>query len=72
MYKYDATRIKYPYTREELVTSIIRENYTQDNMEAIINNHISGSETEEQAEVFSTMQAWRVKAKDVAKLIFEK
>ena len=71
LYRYDAARVKFPYTYAHVVSAIIKERYDSDSMQAIINNHLADSESEEHAKEFADMQAWRVKAKEVAKLVIE-
>lgn len=65
---YVATRIIMPigvldYGR--IVSAIIDAHYSNDQMQAIVNNHLIGEHTEE----FEAMQAYRVYAKDMARRI---
>lgn len=71
-------RIEQPVERDKVVDAIISSAYPTDKMQAIINNHFANlakiadgkefdaDEKEHEAE-YDNMQAWRVKAKAVAK-----
>lgn len=71
-------RIEQPVERDKVVDAIISSAYPTDKMQAIINNHfanlakiadgkeLDADEKEHEAE-YDNMQAWRVKAKAVAK-----
>lgn len=71
-------RIEQPMERDKVVDAIISSAYPTDKMQAIINNHfanlakiadgkeLDADEKEHEAE-YDNMQAWRVKAKAVAK-----
>lgn len=48
----------------DIVAAIIQDRYPRDRMEAVINNHLDG-ETQE----YEKMQAWRKRAKEIAKMI---
>lgn len=50
-----------------IVSAIIDDVYTNDQMQAIVNNYLIGYEVEE----FNAMQEFRVYAKDVARTILE-
>lgn len=54
-------------TYDGIVNAIVCDHYPADKMQAIINNHLLESESKEHQEEFAEMQAWRVKAKRVAK-----
>lgn len=54
-------------TYDGIVNAIICDHYPADKMQAIINNHLLESESKEHQAEFAEMQAWRVKAKSVAK-----
>lgn len=54
-------------TYDGIVNAIVCDHYPADKMQAIINNHLLESESEEHQAEFAEMQAWRVKAKSVAK-----
>lgn len=54
-------------TYDGIVNAIICDHYPADKMQAIINNHLLESESKEHQEEFAEMQAWRAKAKSVAK-----
>lgn len=71
-------RIEQPVERDKVVDAIISSAYPTDKMQAIINNHfanlakiadgkeLDADEKEHEVE-YDNMQAWRVKAKAVAK-----
>lgn len=50
-----------------ITDAIVCDHYPADKMQAIINNHLLESESKEHQAEFAEMQAWRVKAKSVAK-----
>lgn len=54
-------------TYDSIVNAIVCDHYPADKMQAIINNHLLESESKEHQAEFAEMQAWRVKAKSVAK-----
>lgn len=75
-------RIEQPVERDKIVDAIISTAYPTDKMQAIINNHfanlaiisdgkkLDADEEEHEAE-YEAMQAWRTKAKAVAKDVLE-
>lgn len=75
-------RIEQPVERDKVVDAIISSAYPTDKMQAIINNHfanlaiiadgkkLDADEEEHEAE-YEAMQAWRTKAKSVAKDVLE-
>lgn len=54
-------------TYDGIVNAIVCDHYPADKMQAIINNHLLESENKEHQAEFAEMQAWRAKAKSVAK-----
>lgn len=54
-------------TYDGIVNAIVCDHYPADKMQAIINNHLLESESKEHQSEFAEMQAWRAKAKSVAK-----
>lgn len=74
-YEYDEASIttqNNPLTDEDyapLVSAIVREEYTQDDVEAIMNNYLADPEGHKAD--FDELQAWRVKAKEVAREIID-
>lgn len=54
-------------TYDGIVNAIVCDHYPADKMQAIINNHLLEGNNEEHEAEFSEMQAWRAKAKSVAK-----
>ena len=75
-------RIEQPVERDKVVDAIISTAYPTDKMQAIINNHfanlaiisdgkkLDADEEEHEAE-YEAMQAWRTKAKAVAKDVLD-
>ena len=75
-------RIEQPVERDKVVDAIISTAYPTDKMQAVINNHfanlaiiadgkkLDADEEEHEAE-YEAMQAWRTKAKSVAKDVLE-
>lgn len=71
-------RIEQPVERDKVVDAIISSAYPTDKMQAIINNHFANlakiadgkefdADEKEHEDEYDNMQAWRVKAKAVAK-----
>lgn len=56
------------FKRETIITAIIREKYSQHAVEAIINNHLTGEDAGE----FAQLQNWRNLAKAVADGLYMK
>lgn len=56
--------IDYP----SVVSSIVRCKYSQSDIEAIV---LNGSDTEEHAEEYAALQAWRAEAKRIAKIVVD-
>lgn len=54
-------------TYDGIVNAIVCDHYPADKMQAIINNYLLESESKEHQAEFAEMQAWRAKAKRVAK-----
>lgn len=57
--------IDYP----SVVSTIVRCKYSQSDIEAIV---LNGSDTEEHAAEYATLQAWRSEAKRIAKIVVGK
>ena len=57
--------IDYP----SVVAAIVRCKYSQSDIEAIV---LNGSDTEEHAEEYAALQAWRTEAKRIAKIVVGK
>lgn len=57
--------IDYP----SVVAAIVRCKYSQSDIEAIV---LNGSDTEEHADEYDSLQAWRTEAKRIAKLVIGK
>lgn len=61
-----------PFSQDDypmLVSSLVRERYSEDDVEAIINNYLADPEGHKAD--FDELQAWRVKAKEVAREVIE-
>lgn len=65
-FKAYAVRVAHPVTRDRVIDAIVTAAYPADVMQAIINNHIMESESDEHAADFAAMQQWRAHAKEVA------
>jgi hypothetical protein len=71
-YEYESLELpKFAWNRATIISAIVRCHYTQDDVEAIINNHIGEPEKEEYTEDFNRLQAWRRHSKDVAHDLIE-
>ena len=57
--------IDYP----SVVSAIVRCRYSQSDIEAIV---LNGSDTEEHASEYASLQAWRAEAKRIAKIVIGK
>lgn len=58
-------------TYSQLVAAIVQSRYPNDDMQAIINNHLLEDGDAEHAAEWDAMQAWRAEAKAKAKEILE-
>ncbi len=56
-------------TYSQLVAAIVQSRYPSDDMQAIINNHLLEDGNSEHEAEWNAMQAWRAKAKSMAKEI---
>ena len=54
-------------TYDGIVNAIVCDHYPADKMQAIINNHLLEGDSAEHEAEFAEMQAWRAKAKSIAK-----
>lgn len=54
-------------TYDGIVNAIVCDHYPADKMQAIINNHLLEGDSEEHEAEFAEMQAWRAKAKTIAR-----
>lgn len=71
MYAYEAVRVPISFNYSMLVSAIIKEKYSDDKMQAIINNHLLEINNEEHEKEFNEMQSWRLHAKEIARIIIE-
>lgn len=67
VYKAYVTRVARPLTYDSIVSAIINAEYTTDQMQAVINNHLLDSTNEATEAEFTAMQQWRALAKKVAR-----
>jgi hypothetical protein len=61
-----------PFSQDDypmLVSSLVRERYSEDDVEAIMNNYLADPEGHKAD--FDELQAWRVKAKEVAREVID-
>jgi hypothetical protein len=49
------------------VSALIRSSYSQDQVEAITQNYLANSKDADAVQAFNDLQAWRAKAKQIAK-----
>lgn len=69
VYKAYVTRLERPATYERIVSAIVNDGYSTDEMQAVMNNYQQDSTKEEYAAAYNEMQAWRRKAKEVARAV---
>lgn len=66
IYEAYSVRVDRPITYERVVSAIVNAEYSTDQMQAIINNHLlDATDTEHEAQ-YTAMQEWRTLAKKVA------
>lgn len=66
LYRYSYIRVPFPFTYSSIVSAIVKSEYDEDRMQAVINNYLANPEDEEHAAEFTAMQNWRAEAKEVA------
>lgn len=74
-YKYRWQSVTLPlgvFTYPAIVSAIITERYPEDQMQAVVNNYLADTPTDEEMEEFKAMQSWRAFAKKVAKEALQK
>ncbi len=59
-------RVEEPLTRSRVVDAIVTVGYPNDVMQAVQNNYLADPEDKDAKAEMDAMQAWRVKAKQVA------
>ena len=69
LFTYEAIRVPLTYNYAILVSTIIKEKYSDDKMQAIINNYLMDITDTEHKQEFIDMQQWRAHAKEIAKEI---
>lgn len=66
MYEYESVRVKKGADYGDIVSAIVREHYSQSQVEAII---LNGEDTPEHAEELRQLMVWRKHAKEIAKQV---
>lgn len=66
IYEAYSVRLERPVTYERVVAAIVNAEYSSDQMQAIINNHLFDSTDTEHEAQYTAMQEWRTLAKKVA------
>lgn len=69
-YTANEVRVKRSASYGDIVSAIIDDKYSNDEMQAIINNHLLDATSEHEAE-FADMQSWRSHAKEVAHKVID-
>lgn len=72
--KYRYNTVIFPvgqYDRDTVISTLIRQKYRDDEMQAIINNYLLDSNDEEAIREFNAMQEYRKYAKQVADLFLQ-
>jgi len=64
--------VQHPVFYNDLVSRIIRDRYSDDSMQAIINNHLLEANDEEHEQAYNEMQEYRAYAKTTARAIIDK
>ncbi len=64
-----SVRVSLPTSYEQVTSAIIDAAYPNDQMQAIINNHLLESDNAEHEAEFAAMQEWRKQAKEIAKQV---
>lgn len=67
-YTANEVRVKRSATYADIVSAIINDKYTNDDMQAIINNHLLDGDPDHERQ-FAEMQDWRSYAKSIARQI---
>ncbi len=70
MYEYESVRMDKSITYSKVVSAIINDRYSNDAMQAVVNNYLKDPSDAERKQEFDEMQDWRDKAKSVARQIF--
>lgn len=70
-YKAYSVRVKMPLEYSDIVSSIVTAAYSDSEMQAIINNHLSDSGNTEFKLEYEMMQFWRDHAKEIAKKVVD-
>lgn len=66
VYEAYSVRLERPITYERVVSAIVNAEYSSDQMQAVINNHLLDADNAEHEAEFTAMQEWRTLAKKVA------
>lgn len=68
-YEYETVIVNNPLTYGGIVSAIVRDKYSEDDVEAII---LNGTDTPEHKAEYETLQMWRKTAKEIAhKVLYE-
>ena len=66
-YEYETVIVNNPLTYGGIVSAIVRDKYSEDDVEAII---LNGTDTAEHKAEYEALQMWRKTAKEIAHKIF--
>lgn len=66
IFEANTVRVEKPVERSKVIDAIISAEYPNDKMQAVVNNYLATPKDAERKAEFEAMQAWRVKAKQVA------
>lgn len=70
-YKAYSIRVSMPINYSDIVSSIINAGYPEDEMQAIINNHLADSSDLTNESEYEMMQFWRKHAKEIAQEVVD-
>lgn len=71
LYKAYIVRVKMPISYSDIVSTIIEEGYPEDEMQAIINNHLNDPYDLTKESEYEMMQFWRRHAKEIAQQVVD-
>ena len=66
IFEANTVRVEKPVERSKVIDAIISAEYPNDKMQAVVNNYLATPKDADRKAEFEAMQAWRVKAKQVA------
>lgn len=67
-YEYETVIVSNPLTYGRIVSAIVRDKYSEDDVEAII---LNGTDTAEHKAEYEALQEWRKTAKEIAHKVLE-